>query len=60
MKRHRRIKHKRKYSPEKDIKNIILSFLSFRLVPEKHGFGEIIYNNSIPVLDQWLKQNKIT
>jgi hypothetical protein len=62
MKRHRKIKRKRivreelKYT-DSDFKRLMMQFLEDRLKPEKHGFGEIIYNNSVPLLDEWCKSN---
>jgi hypothetical protein len=63
MKRFRRIKHTRKVKEElkytdTEVVNLILAFLKDRLTPEKRGFGEIIYNNSIPILNEWFLKNK--
>jgi hypothetical protein len=61
MKHQRRIKHQRSQLSfsESELKQTLLEFLAFRLQPQKKGFGQIIYNNSIPMFDSWFK-NRIS
>lgn len=65
MKRKRRRIKRRRITEEdlhlyslNEIRSLILKFLDIRLQPEKKGFGQIVYNNSIPYLEKFLKENK--
>ena len=41
-----------------EVKQRILDFYIDRFNPAKGGFYEMIYNNTIPKLDDWFIQNK--
>jgi len=43
---------------EAEVKQMILDFYIDRFNPAKGGFYEMIYNNTIPRLDDWFIQNK--
>lgn len=43
---------------EAEVKQMILNFYTDRFNPSKGGFYEIIYNNTIPILNDWFNKNK--